>query len=75
LPFVTHAGGRVVVNPGSLGQPKHGVVRACHAVWEDGRLELRSHEYPVEETVRKVLALPVPDGVRRALADVLLSSG
>jgi putative phosphoesterase len=75
LPFELEAGGRLVVNPGSLGQPKNGLTRACYAVWQYGRIELQSYEYPVEETVRKVLAMPVPDDVRRGLANVLRSGG
>jgi hypothetical protein len=75
LPFELEVGGRLVVNPGSLGQPKNGLTRACYAVWQNGRIELRSYEYPVEETVRKVLAMPVPDDVRRGLANVLRSGG
>lgn len=75
LPFVLDVGGRFVVNPGSLGQPKNGLARACYAVWENGRIELQSYEYPVEETVRKILAMPVPDDIGRALANVLRSGG
>ena len=75
LPFVRECGGGRVVNPGSLGQPKHGLARACYATWEDGRIELRSYAYPVEETVRKVLAMPVPEAIRQDLANVLRFGG
>jgi putative phosphoesterase len=75
LPFVLEIEGRSVVNPGSLGQPKNGHARACYAVWQSGQMELRSYEYPVEETVRKILVMPVPDDIRRRLANVLRSGG
>ncbi len=75
LPCVLNIGRRKVVNPGSLGQPKHGAPQACYAVWEDGRVELRSFAYPVRETVRKVLSLPISGDLRRSLANVLLSGG
>ena len=75
LPFVLDLGRHRVVNPGSLGQPKHGAPRACYAIWEDGHIELRSYSYPVEETVRKVMAMPVSESIRRSLADVLLFGG
>ncbi len=75
LPFVLDLGRHRVVNPGSLGQPKHGAPRACYAIWEGGEIELRSYSYPVEETVRKVLTMPVPEGMQRSLADVLLWGG
>jgi len=72
LPFTLRFGDHQVVNPGSLGQAKHGEPRACYAVWEDGCVDLRSYGYPVEETVRKVMAMPVPEGIRKSLAEVLL---
>jgi protein phosphatase len=62
-----------IVNPGSVGQPKHGSPMACYAVWEDGRISLKSCCYPVEETVGKVYALPVPLEIRSQLAAVLRS--
>jgi putative phosphoesterase len=71
LPFVMDLGAKCVVNPGSVGQPKHGAPEACYAVWEDGAITFKSCRYPVAETVRKVLALPIGVRIRRALADVL----
>ena len=71
LPFVMDLGAQRVVNPGSVGQPKHGAPEACYAVWEDGVVTLKSSRYPVGETVRKVLALPIDIRIRRELADVL----
>jgi protein phosphatase len=71
LPFTLNLAGRRIVNPGSVGQPKHGAPQACYALWVDGRLSLRSCRYPVADTVRKVLALPVPMEIRSQLAAVL----
>jgi predicted phosphodiesterase len=45
-PFIRRIGDRVVVNPGSLGQPKTGKPEACYAVWQDGTFELKSFSYP-----------------------------
>ena len=73
LPFVMDLGAVCVVNPGSVGQPKYGVPEACYAVWEDGVISLKSCRYPVEETVRKVNALPIDMHIRRQLAGVLLT--
>jgi putative phosphoesterase len=72
-PFLMSVEDRQVVNPGSVGQPKHGSPMACYAVWEDGRMSLRSCGYPVEETVGKVHSLPVPAAIRSQLAAVLRS--
>ncbi|MGD0772228.1 MAG: metallophosphoesterase family protein [Candidatus Solibacter sp.] len=71
LPFTMSLGERQIVNPGSVGQPKHGAPMACYALWEDGILSLQSRPYPVEETVRKIFSLPVPKEIRSQLAAVL----
>jgi protein phosphatase len=71
VPFVRTIGGRVLANPGSLGQPKSGHAQACYAVWCDGSLELRSVSYPVEATIEKLRRLPLPSQVQTDLAVVL----
>ncbi len=71
LPFQTTLGGRQIVNPGSVGQPKHGFPRACYALWEDGRLSLKSRPYQAEETSAKVRALPIDERIASQLAAVL----
>ena len=73
LPFAMNLEKLRIVNPGSVGQPKHGAPKACYAVWENGRLFLQSCHYPVEETVKKIFSLPVPMEIRSQLAAVLLS--
>jgi len=75
LPFVRQFGGREVVNPGSLGQPKAGSPAACYAVWSGGEIELRSFDYRFEDTIRKIDALPIPIDVRASLAAVLRNGG
>lgn len=73
LPFILDLGAQRVVNPGSVGQPKHGAPEACYAIWEDGAVTLKSPRYPVEETVRKLLRLPIDVRIGRQLAGVLLT--
>jgi putative phosphoesterase len=75
LAFGRQFGERQVVNPGSLGQPKTGSPRACYAVWDEGTVELRSFEYPFEETIRKIHALSIPPAIKASLADVLRYGG
>jgi putative phosphoesterase len=70
-PFVKMVGGRTVCNPGSLGQPLHGKPEARYAIWEDGSIELKGFDYPVEETIRKVMAMPVENKILLMLAKVL----
>lgn len=70
-PFVRKIGNKIVVNPGSLGQPKTGSPEARYATWEDGTFWLKSYRYPVEETVGRLKALAFPKEVERDLITVL----
>lgn len=71
LPFRRTYNGRTVVNPGSVGQPKHGRAEARYAIWGDGEIRLESAAYAVEETIAKVRALPVSAEVQDDLITVL----
>ena len=56
LQFEIEAAGRRVVNPGSVGLPKHGDPRAAYAVIDGGRVALKRIAYDVEETVAGLAA-------------------
>jgi putative phosphoesterase len=71
LPFINRIGLRQVVNPGSLGQPKHGGPQASYAVWQDGEITLRTVAYPLERTIHKLQQLPLPTDIVNALAHLL----
>lgn len=71
IPFINRIGTRQVVNPGSLGQPKHGGPHASYAVWQDGEISLRTVPYPVERTVDKLRQLPLAADVVEALGHLL----
>lgn len=71
VPAMRNVGSCVVVNPGSLGQPKTGSSEARYAVWEDGRIELKSFPYAVETTVSKIQALPIEGALRDELSTIL----
>lgn len=73
-PFVRPAGLSIVVNPGSLGQPKTGATKACYAIWENG-IVLHSAGYELERTLAKIDAMPVSAGVRESLKAVLRTGG
>jgi predicted phosphodiesterase len=60
----------VMVNVGSVGQPRDGDPRACYVVIDDDLVTFRRLEYPAEETRRKIYAVPDLDN---ALGDRLLS--
>jgi diadenosine tetraphosphatase ApaH/serine/threonine PP2A family protein phosphatase len=69
-PYVLEVGDKLIVNPGSVGQPRDGDPRASYAVIENQRVELKRIEYPVEETVRTVLASNLPEPAKALLAEV-----
>ena len=71
VPFVQSFGSRLVVNPGSVGQPKTGSSQARYAIWEDGKIELKFYSYSVEPAVAKVQALPIQDILRDELSAIL----
>lgn len=71
LQFVRPSDGRTIVNPGSLGQSKLGDPSARYAIWDDGRIELKSFAYPVEQTIEKIEALPLSARVKADLVHVL----
>lgn len=70
-PFIRPIGDKVLLNPGSLGQPRTGSTLANYAVWQDGELELKSFAYPVERTVKKLKALAFPRDVEADLVGIL----
>ncbi len=70
-PFIRQEGKTTILNPGSLGQPKTGRPQACYAIWEDGQAFLKEYEYPIEETIRGIRAMPIAPEDQDALVAVL----
>jgi predicted phosphodiesterase len=71
--FRLEAGGRTILNPGSVGQPKDGDPRAAYALIEEGTIHLRRVAYPVERTVTALERSGVDPRAVTALADLLRS--
>ena len=71
IPFLRSLPGRMVANPGSAGQPKHGSAEACYAIWHDGELSLGAVPYDVERTISKLRRLSLSAAVFEDLAFVL----
>ena len=65
----------LVVNPGSVGQPKHGDPRAAYAIWADGVVSLRRTAYDVEQTISAFSNLTLEPRVVRSLSEVLRTGG
>jgi putative phosphoesterase len=59
VPLLRRAGEAWVVNPGSLGQPRHGLPSATYAVWDDGDLRIQHIDYDPTATIRKLALMPL----------------
>jgi putative phosphoesterase len=70
MQFNLRAGSTVVVNPGSVGNPRDGDPRAAYAIIEGNKIELKRVPYPVEETIARVDALELPDKAKEMLRNV-----
>lgn len=67
IPYVLEVGEKLVINPGSLGQPRDGDPRACYAIIDDTRVELKRVEYPVEQTIEEIRGSALPDDAKEML--------
>ncbi|WP_422926981.1 metallophosphoesterase family protein [Singulisphaera sp. PoT] len=65
--------GMVILNPGSVGQPRDGDPRAAYAVIDDNKIELKRVPYPVEQTIARVEASPLPDRAKQMIRHSLRS--
>ncbi len=74
-PFIREFGGRLLVNVGSVGQPRDGIPRASYAVLENGRVELKRVEYDIEAAVDKLKKLPCGEKTRGQLIHILEHAG
>ncbi len=68
-------GKKVVVNPGSVGQPRDGDPRAAYAVIEDGEPRLERIEYDIEATFSALEGSGLGQEIVQPLAQVLRTGG
>ncbi|HZZ82649.1 MAG TPA: metallophosphoesterase family protein [Gemmataceae bacterium] len=74
-PYILEVGDKLVINPGSVGQPRDGDPRASFAIIESQRVELKRIEYPVDQTVTSVLKSNLPEPAKALLAEVFRTGG
>lgn len=74
-PYVLEVGDKLVINPGSVGQPRDGDPRCSYAVIDNHRVELKRLEYPVEDTVKSVLESSLPEPAKALLVEVFRTGG
>jgi putative phosphoesterase len=73
VPSLRKFGGRLIVNPGSLGQPRYGAPDATYAVWEDGCVQIKHLHYDPGVTARKLRLTAISPGVVDQLGGILRS--
>lgn len=71
LPMSRGAWTKVVLNPGSVGQPLDGDPRASYAVIRDGMAEIRRVPYDIEATVAGTRGMGLTNGATEALVTIL----
>jgi len=59
VPAIRQVGETILVNPGSLGQPRHGTPSPTYAAWEDGQLQIRHIHYDLSPVLQKLSLLPL----------------
>ncbi|MBI3301279.1 MAG: metallophosphoesterase family protein [Deltaproteobacteria bacterium] len=75
LPMLRHIGKTTVVNPGSVGQPRHGDPRASYVVWEDGEVRFCHSSYDIQKTIAVLKQAPLPSPVIAQLTGILRTGG
>ena len=62
VPFVRRVGGKIVFNPGSVGQPRDGNPGASYATYdtEEEKVVFHRVEYPIDDVVEMVEAQGLP---------------
>jgi putative phosphoesterase len=71
MQFNLSVDGVVVVNPGSVGQPRDGDPRAAYAVIDGDRIELKRVAYPIDESIARVEESPLPERAKRLMINIL----
>lgn len=74
IPFTLQLDGPMVINPGSVGQPRDGDPRAAYAIIENGKVELRRVKYDIDATLKHMRDSGV-DSDTLDLAEMVLRSG
>jgi putative phosphoesterase len=75
LPMIRRLGKTTIVNPGSVGQPRHGDPRASYVVWEDGEVNFCCSPYDTNRTIAALEQAPLPDPVVSQLTGILRTGG
>lgn len=77
IPMLKKVGKTTFINPGSVGQPRDGDPRSSYAIidTQTGDVKIIRREYPVENTVKKIMSLEIEESVKISLAEILRNGG
>jgi predicted phosphodiesterase len=75
VPALRQFDGKLVICPGSLGQPRYGVPDPTFAAWEDGRVQIHHLHYHPQDTIDKLSLLPLDPEYKLQLQSILQTGG
>jgi protein phosphatase len=77
LPVLRRIGKSYYINPGSVGQPRDGDPRASYAIIDTNKNDVKiiRKSYPVENTIKKIMSLDLPEGIKIQLSKILENGG
>jgi putative phosphoesterase len=75
VPMLTQFQRTVVINPGSVGQPRDGDPQASYALWQDSAMSLCRVAYDIEKTVRAFEKLQLERQMKQRLIEELRTGG
>jgi len=75
IPFTLQLDGPMVINPGSVGQPRDGDPRAAYAIIEDGKVHLRRVQYDIDATLKQMRDNGMDDETLKFATTVLRTGG
>jgi predicted phosphodiesterase len=69
IPFVKKINGKMVINPGSVGQPRDGDPRASYAVFntDTRKVEIRRVSYNINEVAQRIGEVGLPERLAQRL--------
>ena len=70
-PWIRQLGHKLIVNPGSLGQPRDGNPLSSYAIWEDGQIRLVRQGYCLEQTVKEIEQTSLASADKLRLVNIL----
>lgn len=71
IPALRQVDGKLIICPGSLGQPRYGVPEPTFAVWRNNQAKIHHLHYNPSSTIRKLNLLPLAPEHRLRLQSML----